>query len=105
MPWAAPNGATASGNGAGPRRTCVGCRRIAPPAALIRLAVAPDGRVAVGPGPGRGAWLCAGSQACFEAAVRRQALSRGLRRRIGADEVDRLRATLYGRRTAEGRPR
>jgi len=72
---------------------------------LVRIARAPDGSLVVGPGPGRGAWLCAGSPGCFEQAVRRRALGRALRRDVDGDEIERLRATLYGRLRAEGTPR
>jgi predicted RNA-binding protein YlxR (DUF448 family) len=95
----------AARNREGPRRTCVGCRRTGSPEALVRITAAPLGTLTVGPGSGRGAWLCVDAPACFEAAVGRRALGRALRRHIEADEVGRLRATLYGRRTAEGRPR
>ena len=54
----------------------------------MRIAVAPDGAPAVGRRlPGRGAWLCAGSPSCLEAAVRRDALGRALRRRVGGEAV------------------
>ena len=87
------------------RRTCVGCRRTASPEELVRIAAGADGVVAVGPGPGRGAWLCADAPACFDRAVQRRALSRALRRAVRGDELGQLRATLYERRPAEGRPR
>ncbi|MCZ7536672.1 MAG: YlxR family protein [Acidimicrobiia bacterium] len=78
-----------------PQRTCVGCRRTAPSGELLRIVSAPDGTVGAGIGrPGRGAWVC--SVGCFEAAVRRGALSRALRRGLAEDEVDALRATLLG---------
>ena len=39
-----------------------------------------DGRLEVGRTlPGRGAWLCAGSVACLEAAITRKAFARALR--------------------------
>jgi len=78
---------------------------VAAPSELVRIARRPDGEVVVGPGPGRGAWLCAGSETCFDLAVRRRALTRNLRTEIRDDEVGRLRATLYGRQRAEGSPR
>jgi predicted RNA-binding protein YlxR (DUF448 family) len=98
-------GAERSGGAATRHRTCVGCRRTAAPAELVRIAAGPDGSLYVGPGSGRGAWLCLDAPGCFEAAMRRRALARALRRGIEDDEVAPLRATLYGRRTAEGRPR
>jgi predicted RNA-binding protein YlxR (DUF448 family) len=95
-----PGGATATR-----QRTCVGCRRTSSPAELVRIVTGPDGVLAVGPGPGRGAWLCVDSPTCFDQAIRRRALARGLHRQIQDDEIGPLRATLYGRRTAEGRTR
>jgi predicted RNA-binding protein YlxR (DUF448 family) len=79
-----------------PQRTCVGCRRVAGPDALVRLSRRPDGGLAVGRGePGRGAWLCAGSVACFEAAVRRKALSRALRAEVLSDQLAVVRERLF----------
>ena len=86
-----------------PQRTCVGCRRVAGPDALVRLARRPDGSLAVGRGePGRGAWLCAGSVACFEAAVRRKALSRALRAEVRPDQLAMLRGRLFAVAQEEG---
>jgi len=78
-----------------PERTCIGCRRKAGPAGLVRLARRPDGSLAVGRSePGRGAWLCAGSASCFDAAVRRRAFGRALRCDVPAHELERLRGKL-----------
>jgi uncharacterized protein len=78
-----------------PERTCIGCRRKAGPSALVRVARHPDGVLAVGRGePGRGAWLCAGSESCFDAAVRRRAFGRALRCEVPAHELERLRGKL-----------
>jgi predicted RNA-binding protein YlxR (DUF448 family) len=78
-----------------PERTCIGCRRKAGPALLVRVARRLDGSLAVGRGePGRGAWLCAGSAACFEAAVRRRAFGRALRCDVPAHELELLRGKL-----------
>jgi predicted RNA-binding protein YlxR (DUF448 family) len=78
-----------------PERTCIGCRRKGGPAGLVRFARRPDGILAVGRGePGRGAWLCAGSEACFEAAVRRRAFSRALRSDVPGHELAWLRERL-----------
>jgi len=74
-----------------PLRTCVGCRRVRPQAELVRVVATPTG-VQVGRGlPGRGAWLCAGSSACVEEAVRRRSLARALRTQVGEEAVERLR--------------
>ena len=79
-----------------PRRTCVGCRRTADVTALVRVGRSPDGTLHMGPGPGRGAWLCAPPAAtdCLDAAMRRRALERALRATVGGDEVAGLRARL-----------
>ncbi len=44
--------------------------------------------------PGRGAWLCAGSPACIEAAERRKAFERALRTSVRSQAVDDLKTTL-----------
>ena len=78
-----------------PERTCIGCRRKAGPAGLVRVARRPDGSLAVGRSePGRGAWLCGGSAPCFEAAVRRRAFGRALRCEVPGHELERLRGKL-----------
>ena len=68
---------TAAGSFGGPQRTCVGCRRVAPSEALVRLTVR-EGRVTLAePRPvGRGAWLC----------PQRRALDRALRARVLIDD-------------------
>ena len=46
---------------AAPQRTCIGCRKVRPKAALLRLARGTDGRVEVDDGSrsrGRGAYVC-----------------------------------------------
>jgi predicted RNA-binding protein YlxR (DUF448 family) len=78
-----------------PERTCIGCRRKSGPAGLARVARHSSGSLAVGrSAPGRGAWLCAGSEACFDAAVRRRAFGRALRCDVPAHELERLRGRL-----------
>ena len=49
----------------------------------------PNGALVVGPGPGRGAWLC-DDMACFESAKRRRAFGRALRADVKPDEIARL---------------
>jgi predicted RNA-binding protein YlxR (DUF448 family) len=88
-----------------PERTCIGCRRTSGPAGLVRIARRPDGSLAVGRGePGRGAWLCAGSEACFDTALRRRAFSRALRCEAPAHELASLRERLLseGASTSNG---
>ena len=84
-----------------PERTCIGCRRKSGPAGLVRFARRPDGELAVGRSePGRGAWLCAGSEACFDTAVRRRAFSRALRSEVPAHELAWLRERLLSEGTS-----
>lgn len=77
----------------GPVRTCVGCRRRAAAADLLRVAVeaveAPGqpGRLRLDPrrnAPGRGAWLHP-DPSCAELAERRRAFARALRVPVGTD--------------------
>ncbi|MGH9043191.1 MAG: YlxR family protein [Acidimicrobiia bacterium] len=79
-----------------PQRTCIGCRRTAPAAELVRIVRRPDGALAVGRHePGRGAWLCAGTTPdCFEAAVRRRAFGRALRTEVSGDQLACVRGKL-----------
>jgi predicted RNA-binding protein YlxR (DUF448 family) len=91
-----------------PRRRCVGCGRIAPKSELVRLAVAdrrPAGEAgerrshravidAYGALPGRGAYLCRGSDpstpdpSCLRLATRRGGIARTLRRAVQLDLGD-----------------
>ena len=45
-------------------------------------------------GPGRGAWLCAGSLDCLDRAVRRHGFDRAFKAPIGAAVAQRLAAQL-----------
>ncbi|MCE2511091.1 MAG: YlxR family protein [Acidimicrobiia bacterium] len=72
-----------------PVRTCIGCRTRRPGAELRRVRMDPSGALVVGPGPGRGAWLCA-DNACFEWARRRRAFARALRADVEPGEIARL---------------
>ena len=82
-----------------PERTCIGCRRKTAPGGLVRVVRRPDGALAVGrTEPGRGAWLCAGSVACFDAAERRRAFGRALRCEVSGQEL----AWVRGRLLSEG---
>ena len=74
----------------------MGCRRVDDPATLVRVHLDATGEPALGPGPGRGAWLCRppAATACLDAATRRGALDRALRATISAPSVDALRAKL-----------
>jgi predicted RNA-binding protein YlxR (DUF448 family) len=76
---------------------------VASPDELVRVVARPGGGLAVGRTlPGRGAWLCAGSVACLDAAARRKAFDRALRAAIRADAVDELRTIVPERGRMEG---
>jgi predicted RNA-binding protein YlxR (DUF448 family) len=76
-----------------PRRTCIGCRRVTHPDELVRLRWT-GSDLAVGRGPGRGAWLCRTTDGCLERAVRRGAVERALRVTIPNLDLADLRARL-----------
>jgi len=58
----------------------------------------PDGRLAEGRTlRGRGAWVCQGSAACVEAAVRRRAFGRALRGEIKPEAIEWLRENALNR--------
>ena len=64
-----------------PQRTCVACRQTGAKRQLVRVVRAPDGSVSIDPTgkkSGRGAYLC-DSPECWQAALKRGALSRGLK--------------------------
>ena len=63
-----------------PRRTCVGCRKVATSEALVRLTLHD------------GAWLCPQPD-CLQQATRRRALDRALRVRAPIDDDLRSRFT------------
>ena len=63
-----------------PLRTCVGCRKVRPQPELVRLAVGADTKLLAGRDiAGRGAWLCVGSLACLNLAIKKRAFERALR--------------------------
>ena len=71
----------------------------------MRVSVTPSGDLGVGPGPGRGAWLCAYRPECFERAVRRAALARALRVEPASEALDALRElVLEGGPSGEATP-
>ncbi len=66
-----------------------------PVTVLTRVAALDGGRLAVGRLiPGRGAWLCTGSEECVNTAVRRKAFPRALRRPVSAGDLCSLRSEL-----------
>ncbi|MBS1838015.1 MAG: DUF448 domain-containing protein [Actinobacteria bacterium] len=70
-----------------PVRTCVLCRARRPAGALVRVRAGGS----MGPGPGRGAWLCTGRR-CVEDPRARSALSRALRSEVSDDDLDSVRS-------------
>jgi predicted RNA-binding protein YlxR (DUF448 family) len=78
-----------------PERSCVGCRRRAPKAELLRVAGTSVGvRVdPAGTAPGRGAYVHR-DRACVTAALRKGALARALRRGLDQEELARLRKDI-----------
>jgi predicted RNA-binding protein YlxR (DUF448 family) len=66
---------------------------------LVRIRATGSG-LELGAGPGRGAWLCRSHPAaCLEEAQRRRAVERALRTSIRNDDIERLRARLFGGET------
>ena len=62
------------------------------------MVAVPGGGLATGRTlPGRGAWLCAGSPACIDAAERRKAFERALRTTVHREAVDDLKTSLAPR--------
>ena len=71
-----------------PRRTCLGCRRVRPKQALVRLVRGRDGVVVADPGgaaEGRGAYVCP-DDPCLERALSRAQLSHAFRKPCAASE-------------------
>ncbi|MYE64840.1 MAG: YlxR family protein [Acidimicrobiaceae bacterium] len=63
---------------------------------MLRVRMAAGGALRFGPGPGRGAWLCA-DIACFDVARRRRAFGRALRADVRPGEIGRLRGAWPSR--------
>jgi predicted RNA-binding protein YlxR (DUF448 family) len=93
-----------------PIRTCIGCRKRAEAAELLRVVAEPGSsplRVVPDPrrcAPGRGAWLHPSAE-CAELAERRRAFARALRSPVPIDPspVREYVAALHGDPTAEPR--
>ncbi|VEG26891.1 YlxR family protein [Actinomyces howellii] len=86
-----------------PVRTCVGCRRRAPRAQLLRLVLTDGGELSVDARavrPGRGAWIHP-DPACLDLAERRRALGRALRT-SGSPDVAPVRAWIASREDQPG---
>ncbi|HEY7678449.1 MAG TPA: DUF448 domain-containing protein [Candidatus Methylomirabilis sp.] len=80
--------------GDGPRRTCIACRRQMSQRSLVRL-VAVEGtvRVSLGPGAGRGAYVCA-SPGCLAGAASGGRVGRALRASVAMPPAGRLAAMV-----------
>jgi predicted RNA-binding protein YlxR (DUF448 family) len=74
----------------------VGCRRVDEARTLVRVSLGRDGEPHLGPGPGRGVWLCRppATLGCLDAALRRGALDRARRATLPEPGVTALRAKL-----------
>jgi predicted RNA-binding protein YlxR (DUF448 family) len=79
-----------------PARQCVACRQLVPRPALVRLVRQPDGEVALDEGQrlnGRGAYVCR-EAGCVQAATRRGAFQKALRRGVASEVLAHLLALV-----------
>jgi hypothetical protein len=77
-----------------PLRTCIACQSKRPKRELVRVVRSSEGQVEVDPKgkrPGRGAYLCPALQ-CWDAALVERTLSRALKCRVSAEDIERLRS-------------
>jgi uncharacterized protein len=78
-----------------PERTCIGCRTRRPQAALVRVALAADGRLVTSrTAPGRGAWLCKPADRCLQMARQRRGFDKAFRQPVSVAALDELDRTL-----------
>lgn len=78
-----------------PQRTCVACREVNEKRSLVRIVRTPEG-VAVDPTgrmPGRGAYLH-DSRECWEKALKKGILARGLKTEISPEDLEVLQAYM-----------
>ncbi len=76
-----------------PQRTCIACRSTTGKRDLVRVVRTPTGEVEVDPSgkkAGRGAYLCRRIE-CWEAALKRDRLSTALRKKLTAEDRERLK--------------
>jgi uncharacterized protein len=97
-PAAPPTRKPAPPAGLAPHRTCIGCRRVSPQRALLRLVRTPEGFVEPDPRRklgGRGAYLCP-SEGCLTDAVRRGRWAHAFRAPavLPPEAVEQLRALI-----------
>lgn len=91
-----------------PVRTCLGCRKSHPQAALLRIVRTPDGSVEPDPGRrrgGRGAYLCP-SESCLSEAVRRARWAHAFRAptALSPEALAPVRAWIAQRETGASSP-
>lgn len=77
-----------------PERTCVACRAKRPQAELLRVTLDAQGSLRLGPGPGRGAYLCPGSPGCVTTLLRKRPLGRALRTEVSSAALEELAALV-----------
>ena len=79
-----------------PLRSCIACREKLPKRELIRIVRTPEGSLRIDPKgkrAGRGAYLCRKWQ-CSETALQPRRLSQALKSKVGAAEVEALKASV-----------
>ncbi len=80
-----------------PERTCAACGQKRSKRELVRIVRTPQGTVLVdvtGKSPGRGTYLCA-SPPCWERAVQKGSLERGLHTQLSATDREQLMAYYH----------
>ena len=84
-----------------PQRICIGCRKITTKNELVRIVATPEGVFVdeTGRKNGRGAYICR-SQDCWEAAQKKDRLSRALHTGLSAE--DKSRVCQYVEKLKEG---
>lgn len=76
-----------------PMRKCIGCMQSRPKGELVRIVADDDGNVKIDPvgrAPGRGAYLCRGTE-CIGLAIKKNALGRNLKTTVKAEAAEELR--------------
>lgn len=74
-------------------RKCIGCMLSKPQKELVRIVACEDGKVCIdtaGRAPGRGAYLCRGTQ-CIGIAIKKNALGRNLKTTVSPEAAEELR--------------
>lgn len=79
-----------------PQRLCLGCQKVQPKKALVRIVRSPEGEFSVdftGKKPGRGAYVCPAA-ACFDAAVKARRFAKAFQGPVADEVLARLRDEL-----------